>query len=349
MTKTDSDLRHQTAYAGERVLVTGGAGAIGANLVRQLLDLGAEVMVVDDLRSGHLWNLPQSELLRFVHGDVLDDAVLSYAFRWRPRVVFHLAAFFANQNSVDYPERDLEVNGLGTLRVLEKCLAIGVDRLVYASSSSIYGSNPDLPVEEDYVSLELTTPYQATKLLGELYCSFYTKHHGLPTVRIRFFNSYGPGEVPGQYRNVVPNFIYWAMSERPLPITGDPDATRDFTFVVDIVDGLLAAGHEPDAVGEAINLAAGRETKIGELAQMVRRQVGSEVEVVELGRRTWDTKPRLLGSNKKAKRLLGFEPSTELEDGLGQTVAWFRENWDDIESEASFAPGRSASLPRAAK
>ena len=133
----------------------------------------------------------------------------------------------------------------------------------------MYGSHAPLPLVEDFVSIDLDTPYQITKLLGELYANFFKNFYDLQMVRTRFFNSYGPGEVPGRYRNVIPNFIYWAMQGQPLPITGTGEETRDFTFVGDIVDGLLRAGYAPEALGEAMNLASGRETRILDLATWV--------------------------------------------------------------------------------
>jgi len=330
--------------AGRRVLVTGGAGAIGSRLTRRLLADGAEVIVLDDLTSGQAWNLPSDPGLLFVPGDILDETALKRVFAERPAVVFHLAAFFANQNSVDYPERDLQVNGVGTLRLLEYAALSGIDRFVFASSSSIYGSNPPLPVTEEVSSTSLTTPYQITKKLGEYYCDFFHRHHDLPTVRARFFNSFGPGEVPGQYRNVIPNFIFWALSGRPLPITGTGEESRDFTFVDDVADGLVRCATVDAAVGEAFNLGAGNEVQIGHLAERIVALTGSTAGIEHRPRRKWDTKSRFLASNEKARTLLGFDPGVGLDEGLGRTIEWFREHWDRIVEEAAFGPGQSAAL-----
>jgi len=216
-------------YRDKTILVTGGAGAIGSNLTRRLAELGAQVIILDDLSSGVRWNVPSLPGILFVEGDILDEVKLKRVFFERPQIVFHLAAFFANQNSVDHPERDLMVNGMGTLRLLEYSVFTGVERFIYASSGcSIYGSESPLPLREELISLHLSTPYQITKMLGELYCNFFYHHYGLKVVKPRFFNSYGPGEVPGQYRNVIPNFIYLALQGQPLPITGTGEETRDF-------------------------------------------------------------------------------------------------------------------------
>jgi len=333
------------SYKGKTVLVTGGAGAIGSNLIRALADAGAFVIVLDDLSSSERWNVPSRPEVLFVEGSVLDEILLKRVFFERPQIVFHLAAFFANQNSVDHPERDLMVNGLGTLKVLQYSQLAGVERFVYASSGcSIYGSSAPLPLKEEFMSLHLSSPYQITKMLGELYCNFFYNHYGLKVVKPRFFNSYGPGEVPGQYRNVIPNFIYWAMQGLPLPITGTGEETRDFTYVGDIVDGLLRAGAMEQAVGEEFNLASGVETKIIDLANMVNDIVGNKAGVKFLPRRKWDTKPRLLASIEKAKKLIGYEPKTSFEEGLRNTIKWFRDNWDKIRTSARFGPGTSSAV-----
>jgi nucleoside-diphosphate-sugar epimerase len=338
-------MHYLNAYNGKTILVTGGAGAIGSNLCRRLAELGAQVIILDDLSSGVRWNVPSLPGVLFVEGDVLDEVKLKRVFFERPQIVFHLAAFFANQNSVDHPERDLMVNGLGTLRLLEYSVLAGAERFVYASSGcSIYGSESPLPLREEFMSMHLSTPYQITKMLGELYCNFFHHHYGLKVVKPRFFNSYGPGEVPGQYRNVIPNFIYWAMKGLPLPITGSGEETRDFTYVGDIVDGLLRAGVMESAVGEEFNLASGKETRILDLAHMINEATGNKAGVRYVERRKWDTKSRLLASVDKARRLIGYEPSTPLELGLANTVQWFRENWDRIEASARFGPGVSAAV-----
>lgn len=341
----DHSTRWEDAYSRKIVLVTGGAGAIGSNLTRRLAELGAFVIALDDLSASERWNVPAHSNVMFVEGSVVDEVVLKRVFFERPEVVFHLAAFFANQNSIDHPERDLEVNGLGTLRVLEYSVLAGARRLVYASSGcSIYGSEAPLPLREDFVSLHLSTPYQITKMLGELYVNFFYNHYGLEVAKPRLFNSYGPGEIPGQYRNVIPNFIYWAMKGRPLPITGTGEETRDFTYVGDIVEGLLHAGHDPNCVGQEFNLASGSETKILDLANLVNELTGNEAGIKFVSRRKWDTKSRLLASIDKANELFGYKPSTSFEEGLSRTIDWFRQNWELIEASARFGPGVSSAV-----
>ncbi len=337
---------YYSAYHDKTILVTGGAGAIGTNLCSALSDAGAKlVIILDDLSSGYTWNIPQKKNIMFVKGCVTDDIILKRVFFEQPQYVYHLAAFFANQNSVDYPEKDINVNGLGTLKLLEYSLFNKVERLVYASSGcSIYGSSAPLPLTEEFMSMNLSTPYQITKMLGELYCNFFFNHHGLKVVKTRFFNSYGPGEVPGQYRNVIPNFIYWALKGEALPITGTGEETRDFTYVEDLVGGLLRAGSYESAIGQEFNLASGVETRIVDLANMINEAVGNKAGIKFSQRRKWDTKSRLLASVDRAKKLIKYEPKTEFREGLMNTIQWFRDNWSHIEKSASFGPGVSSAV-----
>jgi UDP-glucose 4-epimerase len=332
-------------YRATKVLVTGGAGAIGSNLCRGLAALGAHVIILDNLSSAERWNVPSLPNILFVEGDVRDEVKLKRVFFEKPKMVFHLAAFFANQNSVDHPETDLEVNGVGTLRLLEYSVLTGVERFIYASSGcSIYGSSAPLPLTEEFMSLNLSSPYQITKMLGELYCNFFYNHYGLKVVKPRFFNSYGPGEVPGQYRNVIPNFIYWAMKGQPLPITGSGEETRDFTYVSDIVDGLLRAGAMESAIGQEFNLASGKETRVIDLANMINQATDNKAGTKIAQRRKWDTKSRLLASIGRAGELIGYEPKISFEEGLKNTVDWFKENWDKIDASARFGPGISSAV-----
>lgn len=342
MTATD----YLECYQDKKILITGGAGAIGSNLTRAIAELEARsVVVLDDLSSAESWSIPSLPNVLFVHGNVLDEVELKRVFNERPDYIFHLAALFANQNSIDHPETDLMVNGIGTLRILEYAQLAGVTRLIYASSGcSIYGKDSPLPFKEEYMSLDLSSPYQITKMLGELYCNFFQNHYGLQTVRARFFNSYGPGEIPGQYRNVIPNFVYWARNKLPLPITGTGEETRDFTYVGDIVDGLLRAGYYEDVVGEAINLASGQETKIIDLANMINDGLDNPAGIQFAEKRKWDTKSRLRASIDKAGKLIGYKPEVAFKEGLEKTFAWFEENSDNIERSARFGPGVSSAV-----
>jgi nucleoside-diphosphate-sugar epimerase len=332
MTKYDRE------YHDKTILVTGGAGCVGSNLCRRLSEIGAKkVIILDDLSSAYAWNIPKAQNVQFVQGSILDDEALVRVFKERPDKVFHLAAHFANQNSVDSPRKDLNVNGMGILKVLEFANLAKVDRFVYSSSGcGVYGLESKMPFEEHDISIKLHTPYQVTKLLGELYTNYFHNLYGLPVVNARFFNVFGPGEVPGKYRNVIPNFMFWAMSKKQLPITGNGSETRDWTYVGDIVDGLLAMGVELKAVGEAINLGSGKEHTVLEMAKLVNQVSGNESGIKFVERRDWDVKTKLLSSIEKARRLLDYSPKVSFETGVDRVHDWFSANWDDIVKSAEF-------------
>lgn len=320
-------------FTDKTVLVTGGAGAIGSNLVKALCNLDTKrVVVIDDFSSSYPWNVPVHPKIVLINGNILDGEKLRWAFKEKPQIVYHLAAHFANQNSVDNPETDLMVNGMGTLKVLEYAHLINVERFIYASSGcGTYGADSKIPFEEPDISLKLYTPYQVTKVLGELYSNYYYNLYHLPIVNARFFNSYGPGEVPGKYRNVIPNFFYWSLNGQVLPITGTGDETRDFTYVWDIVDGLLSMAHYQEAVGEAFNLAGGREIRIGDLALWINEMSGNKAGIEFGERRDWDKKLRLLASIEKARRVLKYSPRMDFKEGLRNVHAWFESNWRHIQ------------------
>lgn len=326
------------AYNGKRIVVTGGAGCIGSNLVRELLGAEPEkIVVIDDLSASFEWNLPKDPRVYFIQGSILDDERMKRAFSFRPNYVFHLAAHFANQNSVDHAETDLLVNGLGTLKALEYSSLVDIDRFVFASSGcSVYGSQAPLPLREDFVSLHLDTPYQINKLVGELYCNYFYDYYELPVAVCRYFNVYGPGEVPGKFRNVIPNFTWWAMDGQPLPITGTGEETRDFTFVDDIVDGTLRMGVVPGAVGKAINLASETETRVIDLANWINELTGNEAGIVFRPRRDWDKAVRRRASIEKAKRILGYRPGTVMRTGLTRVYGWLKDNLENVKASARF-------------
>lgn len=325
-------------FKGKTILVTGGAGCVGSNLCRKLSQLNVEkVIILDNLSSAYEWNIPQAENIQFVKGDILNDEDLKRVFKEKPDYVFHLAAHFANQNSVDNPEKDLMVNGIGILKVLQYSQLVGVDRFVYSSSGcGVYGLESKMPFKEHDISINLHTPYQVTKLLGELYTNYFHNLYDLPIVNARFFNVFGPGEVPGKYRNVIPNFFYWSMNDQALPITGDGTETRDWTYVEDIVEGLLAMGVVEDAIGEAINLGSAHDHRVVNMAEMVNGLTGNKSGIKYTERRDWDAKTCLLSSICKAHDILGYKPKMGFEEGLKKTYLWFVDNWENIDGNAEF-------------
>ncbi len=331
-------VKHLSNYKGKTVLITGGAGCIGSNLTKAFIKAEvAKIIVLDDLSSSAKWNIPVDTRVEFIQGSVLNDKILEDIFSQDLDYVFHLAAHFANQNSVDDPEKDLMVNGMGTLKVLEHAQHSKIKRFVYSSSGcGVYGLESKMPFEEHDVSISLHTPYQVTKLLGELYTNYFYNLYNLPIVNARFFNVYGPGEIPGRYRNVIPNFFFWAMQGQPLPITGTGEETRDWTYVDDIVNGLLAMGVVKGAIGEAINLGSGTEHRVIDMANLVNKYTGNKAGIVITERRNWDAKHRLLSSIDKAKKLLEYSSRTEFEAGLKTVYEWFLENRSKIERDAEF-------------
>ncbi len=313
------------AYGGKSILVTGGAGAIGSNLVRSLLALEVERLVVlDNLTSGRRGLLPEDGRLRLYVGDVGDDEMLHLIFQEnRIDLIFHLAANFANQNSVDHPRRDLTTNGLGTLKLLEYAQRGGVERFLYTSSSCIYGGR-EVSLSEEAADFNLDTPYAITKLLGERYVDFFRDYHGLKTVVLRYFNAYGPGEYPGRYRNVIPNFFQRAALGQPLIITGTGEETRDFTFVEDTVGLTLKAAVDDRALGRVYNVGSGRETSIRDLARKINGLTGNKAGIEYAERRGWDRIPRRLADIGRARSELDYEPSIGLDEGLGRTWEWLK-------------------------
>ena len=316
----------------EDVVVTGGAGAIGSRLVARLLDDGAHsVSVVDNLSSGYRWLLPDDSRVRLYCGDVCDLAGLGLPAR-QP-TVFHLAAFFANQNSVDHPQDDLHTNGRGTLTALLWAAEHRSQRFVYASAGcSIAGHDVEGPIREDMpVSVHFQTPYQITKALGEFYCNYFNDR--VSTVRCRFFNSFGPGELPGRYRNVIPNFIWQAMHDEPLRITGTGAETRDFIYVDDLVDGLVRAATIPLAHGQAFNLGTGTETRVIDLATAVIKACRSRSRIDFAPRRAWDRGAHRQADISKASRMLNHRPAVSVVEGIERTVAWFAKHRERIDAE----------------
>jgi UDP-glucose 4-epimerase len=310
------------------VLVTGGAGAIGANLVHRLVKDGAEkVLVLDDLSEGFRWRLPSRSNIEFHRGSIIDEDKLKQIFRKRPIIIFHLAAIFANQRSIDCPEADLLVNGLGTFKVLQYAARFKARRTIYAASSSSHAE----PSRSFSVGSNLQTPYQMTKLLGEFYCDFFARYHDLPIVKPCLFNSYGRGDVPGRYRNVITNFIYLALRGKALPITGTGEETRDFTFVDDHVDGLVRSAFVDKAVNSTFDLGTGVETRMVDLATTINQLTNNKAGIKLIPTRGWDSTKRRVAAVERTKELIGYEPSISLREGLTRTINWFQENWQKID------------------
>ncbi len=329
-----------------RLLVVGGAGFVGSNLVRRALTESCQLLVVmDNLLSAERANLPSDSRIRFIEGSIADNVVLAQLadeFDY----IFHLATYHGNQSSIANPLADHENNLITTLRLYERIKAFRrLKKVVYAASGCTLAPHtleePEPTVEDGAVSFELDSPYQISKVVGEFYSVYYHRQHGLPTVRARFQNVYGPGEILGAgqwrgtpatvWRNVTPTFIYRALKQMPLQVENGGVATRDFIYVDDIVGGLLgcAAAGKP---GDVYNLASGVETSIFDLATLVNQLTSNPAALEILPGRDWDRSGRRLGSTEKARRVLGFEAQVPLRDGLSRTIEWSRKNLSLIEA-----------------
>lgn len=319
------------AYDGRRVVVTGGAGAIGQHVVSALIDLGAWVTVLDNMSTPSLISpdLLAHERLRLVRQSILSDEGLNAAITPGTDLVFHLAALFANRKSVEQPCRDLQVNGLGTLRLLLRARDCAVSRVVYVSSASVYKDNLPLITETSPVG-DLGTPYQISKYVGELYTD-HMSARGVPAVVIRLFSSYGPGELPGPYRNVIANFVYRALRGQELRITGTGREIRPYTYVGDHVTAMLRCGVVDGVEGEVFNSANEQTYSVEELAELALRVTGSNAPVVKSAQRGWDTRLYVRVSGEKLSQRLKFTPQVSLEEGLACTAAWYRAYLPEIE------------------
>lgn len=307
----------------ESVLVTGGAGFIGSELVRQLVDQGAAVRVIDNLATGqeaNLAGLPRGAV-ELIVADIRDQDRLMALMRGMA-IVFHLACLGV-RHSIHSPQENHDVNATGTLRVLLAARACGVRRFVCVSSSEVYGTARWVPMTEEHPTLPMTI-YGASKLAGECYTRAFHRTHGFPSVVVRPFNSYGPRcHHEGDSGEVVPKFVLRCLAGRPMVIFGSGRQTRDFTYVSDTARGILLAGFADAAVGETINLGSGREVAIGELAAEVAAATSrKDAAMTHDNPRPGDVL-RLCADASKAGRMLGFEHRVSLQEGLRRLVEWY--------------------------
>jgi nucleoside-diphosphate-sugar epimerase len=317
------------------VLVTGGAGFIGSNLVRSLLEDGKTVRVLDDLSTGRVENLAGVlGDVELIEADVRDPAAVAKAVT-SVEVVHHLAALPSVARSVADPVASHQVNVDGTLNLLLAASEGGVRRLVYASSSSVYGDTPVLPKHEG-MPVSPRSPYAAAKLAGEAYCRSFARVYPLETVCLRFFNVFGPHQDPGsQYAAVVPRFATHMLAGRPAEITGDGRQTRDFTFVANAVHACRAAADAgPDAVGETMNVGCGDRISVLDLVGLINDLLAAPVDPVFTPARPGDVRDSQ-ASIAEAERLIGYRPLVGVREGVAVTVRWFA---DSVSTEGASAP-----------
>ena len=310
-----------TFLSRERVLVTGGAGFIGSNLVKTLVANRCEVTVLDNLSSGHRSNLSPFPQVRFIEADIRDPDAVDKAVQGAT-VVFHLAASVGNKRSIDDPISDAEINVLGTLRILEAARAHKVRKVVASSSAGIFGELKTLPIREDH-PIEPDTPYGSTKLCGEKLCLAYAKLYDLEAVCLRYFNVYGPNQRFDAYGNVIPIFTFQMLRGEPLTIFGDGEQTRDFVNVADVVQANLRAATTKNVSG-AFNIGSGTHITINHLVELIRDASGLEPQVVYEPPRPGDVRDSLADISA-ARTAIGFEPTVSIADGLLQYMKWASE------------------------
>jgi nucleoside-diphosphate-sugar epimerase len=309
-------------------VVTGGAGFIGSHIVERLLadHPSGRVRVLDDFSTGSMKNLPFADdagaRLEVMRGDVRDRAVLDRIVRGAS-IVFHQAAMRSVPLSVADPIGANDHNVNGTLHVLDAARRAGVRRVVYASSSAVYGNDPTLPKSED-LPVTPISPYAVSKAANEMYAQVWTRLYGLETVGLRYFNVFGPRQDPAsEYAAVIPRFILWGLRGEPLQIHGDGHQSRDFTYIDNVVDANIHAARAPAASGEAFNVGCGERVSVLDIVDRLEKLLGRTLQRQHAPTRAGDV-PHTLADISKAKRLMDYTPLVDFDEGLRRTVDFFK-------------------------
>ena len=332
-------------FKDAKILVVGGAGFIGSNLVHQLiLSEPSQIVIVDNLISADQSNLPKNDNVQFVYGSIADDRILQ-SLPLDFDYVFHLACFHGNQSSIADPIQDHDNNTITTLKLCERLKDMkGLKKVVYAAAACAVAEktydDPTATTEDQPISLFHDSPYSISKIIGELYGNYYFQRHGLPFVKARFSNAYGPREILGAgqwrgtantvWRNVIPTFIWRALNKEALPLDNGGNASRDFIFVEDMARGLqaCAANGEP---GGTYNLATGNATTILDLAKKINELTENTTPLDILPARDWDRSGKRFASTELARNKLKFEAQVGIDEGLKRTVEWTINNRSIIE------------------
>lgn len=339
-------MKSEAGFLGATVLVVGGAGFVGSNLVHMLLEQDVhKIIVVDNLLSSDVDNIPKDERVEFIFGSITDEKILA-SLPDDLQYAFHLACYHGNQSSIADPLADHDNNTLTTLRLFERLKDIvGLRKVVYAAAAcavaeKTYGL-PTATTEDQPVTLYHDSPYSISKIVGEMYGNFYFQRYHLPFVKARFSNVYGPREILGAgqwrgtvhtvWRNVTPTFIWRALNGESLPLDNEGNTSRDFIYVEDMARGLMACALE-GRPGGVYNLATGRETTILELATLINEYAGNKAPLKLLPARDWDNSGKRFASTEKAAAELRFVASVTIQEGLRRTVAWTMLNKDRIQN-----------------
>lgn len=329
------------------ILIVGGAGFVGSNLCRMLLVeyKNIKITIVDNFLSSEKENIPVDNRVQLLEGSITEDRILEQiedTFDY----VYHLATYHGNQSSIFDPLADHENNTLTTLKLFNHLRNFkNLRKVVYSAAGCSVAKktyeDASATAEDAPINLEQDSPYSISKVIGEFYSVYFHKQHGLPVVRARFQNVYGPGEVLGAgkwrgtpatvWRNVTPGFIYRSMKGESLPLHNGGDASRDFIFVEDVCRGLIACA-EKGKQGEVYNLASGIEFTIAELAETINRITENPSPVTLLPKRFWDSSGKRFGDPAKAQKELGFKAEVSFEEGLKRTIHWFEKNIEFIEA-----------------
>jgi UDP-glucose 4-epimerase len=302
----------------KKILVTGGGGFIGSNLVKELTKNGNSVTVLDNFLSGYRSNLDPFPTVRVIEGDIRNKSSVESAMEGA-EVVFHLAASVGNKRSIDFPIIDAEINVIGTLNILEAARKVGVRKIVTSSSAGIFGELKTLPIKEDH-PIEPDSPYGCTKLCEEKLCLSYAKLYEIEAVCLRYFNVYGPNQRFDAYGNVIPIFVFRMLGNESLLIYGDGEQTRDFVHVNDVVQANIKAA-DSYGVSGAFNIASGTRVTINKLIEMITAERSEKVKIEHVSERAGDVR-HSLADISLAHRLLNYSPLVDLQSGIKEYVEW---------------------------
>ena len=325
------------SFGYKNILIVGGAGFVGSNLCQHILEHydPGQIWIIDNLLSSDISNIPDDPRVRFIFGSITEEKILR-SLPENIEVVFHLACYHGNQSSIEDPLADHANNMLTSLKLFDHLKDFkNLSKVVYSAAGCAVAEktfNNAKPTPEDApVSLFHDSPYSISKIVGEMYGNYYFQRFGMPFVKARFQNVYGPGEILGAgrwrgtphtvWRNVVPSFIWKSIHGEALPLDNGGNVSRDFIFVADIVRGLVACA-EKGKPGEAYNLASGAETTVADLAEMINNITGNKTPVDIKPPRDWDRSGRRFGCTEKSRSQLDFHAIVNINDGLRRTIEW---------------------------